>query len=376
MSNQQPNIHTILATSGRGDVTFPFTPTTMDGMTIGQYIPPDATLSSVVVNDTAVLNGAVSGDGFVSSVEALISQSGYDPSAVAITGGTIDGTSIGATTRSTVSATTVNANSTVTGTQLISTVAIGTAPFSVTSTTPVANLSIGGNAATSTSATTATNVAGGAAGSIPYQTGSGATSMLSQASGVLVGGATPSYSTAPTLTGTNFSGTAGSLSIGGNAATATTATTATNISGGANGSVPYQTGSGATAMLAAATDGQVLTLSSGVPTWANAPGLNQNAQTSSYTAVLSDAQKQIYFSGSTGSQTLTIPANASVAYPIGTALTFINMASVSVGIAITSDTLYWSPSGTTGSRTLAQYGLATAIKLTSTTWIISGQGLT
>ena len=53
---------------------------------------------------------------------------------------------------------------------------------------------------------TATNIAGGAAGSIPYQTGSGATSLLAAGSGVLVGGSTPSYSTTPTLTGTNFSG--------------------------------------------------------------------------------------------------------------------------------------------------------------------------
>ena len=53
-------------------------------------------------------------------------------------------------------------------------------------------------------ATTATNLAGGAAGSIPYQTGSGTTVFLAQASGVLVGGTTPSYSTAPSLIGTNF----------------------------------------------------------------------------------------------------------------------------------------------------------------------------
>ena len=53
---------------------------------------------------------------------------------------------------------------------------------------------------------TATNLAGGAAGSIPYQTGSGATSMLAAGSGVLVGGSTPSYSSSPSLTGTNFSG--------------------------------------------------------------------------------------------------------------------------------------------------------------------------
>ena len=51
---------------------------------------------------------------------------------------------------------------------------------------------------------TATNIAGGAAGSIPYQTASGVTAMLATSSGVLVGGTTPSYSTAPSLTGTNF----------------------------------------------------------------------------------------------------------------------------------------------------------------------------
>jgi hypothetical protein len=65
---------------------------------------------------------------------------------VAITGGTIDGTTVGATTATTGRFTTVT-----------STIATGTAPFTVTSTTPVTNLSIGGNAATATTATTATN---------------------------------------------------------------------------------------------------------------------------------------------------------------------------------------------------------------------------
>jgi hypothetical protein len=46
-------------------------------------------------------------------------------------------------------------------------------------------------------ASTATNLAGGAAGSIPYQTGAGATSMLAAGSGVLVGGTTPSYTLTP-----------------------------------------------------------------------------------------------------------------------------------------------------------------------------------
>jgi len=50
---------------------------------------------------------------------------------------------------------------------------------------------------------------------------------------------------------------------------ANTATTATNIAGGAAGAVPYQTGSGATAMLAAGTAGYVLKSNgSAAPSWA------------------------------------------------------------------------------------------------------------
>ena len=103
----------------------------------------------------------------------------------------------------------------------------------------------------------------------------------------------------------------------------------------------------------------------------------QNIQAGNYTAVLLDQGKHIYHASDAGaSDTYTIPANASVAYPIGTALTFINMSSDTVAIAITSDTLYLATDGTTGSRTLAQYGVAVAIKMTATTWIISGSALT
>ena len=52
---------------------------------------------------------------------------------------------------------------------------------------------------------------------------------------------------------------------------AATATTATNIAGGASGSLPYQTSLGTTSLLAKGTDGQILTLTSGLPTWAAAP---------------------------------------------------------------------------------------------------------
>ena len=103
----------------------------------------------------------------------------------------------------------------------------------------------------------------------------------------------------------------------------------------------------------------------------------QNSQSAAYTLVLADAGKHIFHpSTDANARTYTIPANSSVAYPIGTAITFINMTSQVVTIAITTDTMYLSSAGTTGSRSLAQYGSATAIKLTSTTWLISGSGLT
>ena len=103
----------------------------------------------------------------------------------------------------------------------------------------------------------------------------------------------------------------------------------------------------------------------------------QNSQSAAYTLVLADAGKHIFHpSGDANARTFTIPANSSVAYPIGTAITFINMTSQVVTIAITTDTMYLSSAGTTGSRSLAQYGSATAIKITSTNWLISGSGLT
>ena len=102
-----------------------------------------------------------------------------------------------------------------------------------------------------------------------------------------------------------------------------------------------------------------------------------NSQSAAYTLVLADAGKAILHpSTDANARTFTIPANGSVAYPIGTAVTFINMTSQVVSIAITTDTLYLGGTGTTGTRSLAQYGTATAIKMTSTTWIINGSGLT
>ena len=131
---------------------------------------------------------------------------------------------------------------------IVSVTDTGAANFNSTVTAPT----FSGNA---TTATTATNIAGGAAGGIPYQTGAGATSLLTAGTSaqVLISGTAPSW--------TNIS----SLSV----SSASTATTATNLAGGTAGGVPYQTGAGTTGITAAGTAGNVLTSNgTSAPTWA------------------------------------------------------------------------------------------------------------
>lgn len=106
-------------------------------------------------------------------------------------------------------------------------------------------------------------------------------------------------------------------------------------------------------------------------------GIPLNTNSANYTTVAADAGKTIDHPASdANARQFTIAANASVAYPVGTTLTFTNMSANALTIAINSDTMYLAGAGTTGSRTLAQYGVATALKLTSTTWLISGTNLT
>ena len=102
-------------------------------------------------------------------------------------------------------------------------------------------------------------------------------------------------------------------------------------------------------------------------------GMPQQSKSGAYTTVIGDQGKHIYV---TATATITIDSNANVAYPIGTTIAFIAGTGATVTIAITSDTMYLGGTGTTGSRTLAAYGMATAVKVAATTWFINGTGLT
>jgi len=99
----------------------------------------------------------------------------------------------------------------------------------------------------------------------------------------------------------------------------------------------------------------------------------QGSKSADYTLVLADAGTHIFHpSSDANSRTFTIPANASVAFALGTVVTFYNASANSCTLAITTDTLRKATTGTTGSVTIPQYGLATIMKVTTTEWVVNG----
>jgi hypothetical protein len=97
--------------------------------------------------------------------------------------------------------------------------------------------------------------------------------------------------------------------------------------------------------------------------------------TSTTTLVLADAGKHQYYTGTAG---VTIPTNASVPFPVGTAITFVmDHASQALTFTTTSLTVYkagtataWASGGTLSGR-----GLCTFLKVATDTWYVTGTGL-
>lgn len=104
-------------------------------------------------------------------------------------------------------------------------------------------------------------------------------------------------------------------------------------------------------------------------------GIPQNLQAGNYVLVLGDANKHLY-RPSGALLTWTIPANASVAFPIGTAITFVNLSGSGMNLAITTDSLFWLPTASSGARVIAANGTCTILKVAATIWILTGVGIT
>jgi hypothetical protein len=105
----------------------------------------------------------------------------------------------------------------------------------------------------------------------------------------------------------------------------------------------------------------------------------QNIRNATYTLAIGDAGKQIYHASSDATtRTWTIPSNATVAFPIGTTIMLINQGGAITLTIAGGDALYHAGTANTGTRTLSgtTASMATILKVTSTSWIIWGYGVT
>ena len=97
-------------------------------------------------------------------------------------------------------------------------------------------------------------------------------------------------------------------------------------------------------------------------------------QTADYTAVLADQYQVLVPMNKATAVAFKIPTNASVAFPVGTAITVLNKGAGTVTIsAVTSGTTTVLSSGAVAaSPTLAQYKTAVCIKTATDTWYVVG----
>jgi len=93
-----------------------------------------------------------------------------------------------------------------------------------------------------------------------------------------------------------------------------------------------------------------------------------------YTLALADAGDHVYFTGGS-TATLTVPTNASVAFPIGTTILALNNNSGNLTISGAGVTFQLA-NGATGNRTVATKGMASLIKVATDTWWVTGPGVT
>lgn len=93
------------------------------------------------------------------------------------------------------------------------------------------------------------------------------------------------------------------------------------------------------------------------------------------TIALEDSGKH-FRSTTAGNITLSIPTNATVAFPTGTAISIVEQAAGNILVnAISGVTLYQAGNSTAGNRVISTYGVATLMKVDTDTWFISGTGV-
>jgi hypothetical protein len=320
----------------------------------GSPITSSGTLTGAWASQTAntIMAGPSSGSSATPTFRTLTNLD--IPSSLsgkALTGSTVDNTVIGGTTAAAITGTTITANSGFTG-----------------------NLS--GNA---TTATTATNIAGGAAGSIPYQTGSGATSLLATGSGVLVGGTTPSYSTAPALNGANFSSIPNAALTNSSVTVGTTAISLGGSSLTLGGLTSVTVTQDPTSALQLATKqyvdsiGATYTGTAPINVTGTVISLDTVPIASGGTGLTSFTAGDIpYYTSGTALSKLGIGANTYLLTSNGSAPGWTNPSSVTVGAATTATTATNVAGGTTGALLYQSgSGATTNLALGTTNYVVT-----
>jgi hypothetical protein len=111
--------------------------------------------------------------------------------------------------------------------------------------------------------------------------------------------------------------------------------------------------------------GATVTTIAGLTLTAPVVNLATNAQAGSYTLALTDASDLVEMSGG---GTLTVPTNASVAFPVGTQITILQTGASQVTIGGAGVTI----NGTPGLKLRAQWSAGTLIKRATDTWVLIG----
>jgi len=103
------------------------------------------------------------------------------------------------------------------------------------------------------------------------------------------------------------------------------------------------------------------------------PPVAVNAQTASYTFVLADGNNTLVTIANASANTVTIPPNSSVAFPVGTVLNFAQTGAGQTTITQGSGVTITSTGATASApKTRVQYSAASAIQTSANNWLVIG----
>jgi hypothetical protein len=98
-----------------------------------------------------------------------------------------------------------------------------------------------------------------------------------------------------------------------------------------------------------------------------------NDQTgTTYTPVLTDQYQVLITRSNASASTLTIPTNASVAFPVGTVITVLNKGAGAVTISGAGGVTVLSAGATAASPVLNQYKTCALMQVATNTWYVVG----